>query len=148
MTTTARSQDEAQIRQLVTDREAAMRAGDADLLVSHYTPDAVQFDLAPPLLHAGPELRDPEGLRSWFAGFGGSVHFEVHDLAVTVGEDVAFCHSLNRMADTPDGAGFELWFRATVCLRKVDGSWLISHEHESTPFYMDGSFKAAVDLKP
>jgi hypothetical protein len=24
----------------------------------------------------------------------------------------------------------------------------IAHEHESVPFYMDGSFKAAVDLTP
>jgi hypothetical protein len=24
----------------------------------------------------------------------------------------------------------------------------ITHEHKSTPFYMDGSFKAAVDLQP
>ena len=26
--------------------------------------------------------------------------------------------------------------------------WKIMHEHSSVPFYMDGSFKAAVDLKP
>ena len=24
----------------------------------------------------------------------------------------------------------------------------IVHEHESVPFYMDGSFRAAIDLKP
>jgi ketosteroid isomerase-like protein len=47
---------------------------------------------------------------------------------------------------TPDK--FDLWTRVTVGLRKVDGSWRITHEHTSTPFYMDGSFKAAVDLKP
>jgi ketosteroid isomerase-like protein len=51
---------------------------------------------------------------------------------------------------TPHGAGdsFDLWFRATVCLRKLGGTWWITHEHKSTPFYMDGSFKAAVDLQP
>ena len=37
---------------------------------------------------------------------------------------------------------------ATVCPRKVDGTWRITQEHNSTPFYMDGSFKAAVDLQP
>jgi ketosteroid isomerase-like protein len=36
----------------------------------------------------------------------------------------------------------------TLCLTKVDGAWLIEHEHTSTPFYMDGSFRAAVDLTP
>jgi ketosteroid isomerase-like protein len=28
------------------------------------------------------------------------------------------------------------------------GAWQIVHEHISTPFYMDGSLKAAVDLTP
>lgn len=27
-------------------------------------------------------------------------------------------------------------------------NWRIVHQHESTPFYMDGSFTAAVDLTP
>jgi ketosteroid isomerase-like protein len=36
----------------------------------------------------------------------------------------------------------------TVCLRKLDGTWRITHEHNSTPFYMDGSFRAALDLQP
>ncbi|MEO6086590.1 MAG: nuclear transport factor 2 family protein, partial [Umezawaea sp.] len=63
---------------------------------------------------------------------------------------VAFCHSLNRMAATPLGApeGFTMWFRMTVGLRKENGSWRITHEHTSTPFYMDGSFLAATDLTP
>ena len=28
------------------------------------------------------------------------------------------------------------------------GTWKIAHEHTSVPFYMDGSFRAAVDLEP
>jgi ketosteroid isomerase-like protein len=119
-------------------------------LVSRYAPDAVQFDLAPPLRHTGPELHDANGVRNWFAGFDGPIGLEIRHLTVTAGEDVAFCHSLNRLSVTPHGAGdsFDLWFRATVCLRKLGGTWWITHEHKSTPFYMDGSFKAAVDLQP
>jgi ketosteroid isomerase-like protein len=41
-----------------------------------------------------------------------------------------------------------IWFRHTLGFRKIRGKWKIPHEHESVPFYMDGSFKAAVDLKP
>jgi ketosteroid isomerase-like protein len=40
-----------------------------------------------------------------------------------------------------------VWVRATVCCRKTDGKWKIVHEHQSVPFYMDGSYRA-VDLKP
>jgi ketosteroid isomerase-like protein len=38
--------------------------------------------------------------------------------------------------------------RGTVGLRRIDGRWKITHEHASVPFYMDGSYKAAVDLQP
>jgi ketosteroid isomerase-like protein len=30
----------------------------------------------------------------------------------------------------------------------MSGGWRITHEHNSTPFYMDGSDKAALDLQP
>lgn len=142
--------DETQIRELVEDRAAAIRAGDAERLAGWYAPGAVTFTLAPPLRNAGPEVRDPAVLRAWFATFDGPVDYEVRDLEVTAGDDVAFCHSLNRMSATPRGMSepFTLWLRATVCLRKVDGRWLVAHEHTSTPFYMDGSFRAALDLSP
>ncbi|HEV2783937.1 MAG TPA: nuclear transport factor 2 family protein [Actinophytocola sp.] len=140
--------DEAHIRELVTGQEAAMRARDAEWLASRYAPEAVTFTLAPPLRNA--DVLDADWLRTWFSGFAGPIDFEVRDLTVTAGEDVAFCHSLNRLSATPQGSpeGFELWFRATVGLRKVDGAWRITHEHTSTPFYMDGSFASAVDLTP
>lgn len=77
MTDTPQNQDEAQIRQLMTEQETAMRARDAERLVSRYAPEIVQFDLAPPLRHAGPEVRDPNGLRSWFATFDGPIEYEI-----------------------------------------------------------------------
>jgi uncharacterized protein (TIGR02246 family) len=143
-------QDEAQIRELIAEQASAMRAGDAKALVGRYAPEATVFNLAPPLGRSGAEVHDVEALQGWFDGFGGDMHFDVRDLAVTVGGDVAFCHSLNRMAATPQGVpgGFEMWFRSTVCFERIDGRWLVTHEHTSTPFYMDGSFKAAADLQP
>jgi ketosteroid isomerase-like protein len=149
-TSTVQSQAEAQIRQLMAEQETAMRIKDAEQLVARYAPEAVKFDLAPPLRHAGPEVHDANGLRNWFAGFDGPLDYEIRDLTVTTGDDLAFCHSLNRLSATPHGspASFDLWFRATVCFRKIDDTWKIAHEHTSTPFYMDGSFNAALDLKP
>jgi PhnB protein len=47
-----------------------------------------------------------------------------------------------------DGTAVDLWFRGTLVLRRTDGGWKIVHEHESVPFYMDGSFGAAIDLAP
>ena len=146
----APSSDEIQIRQMMADRATAMRAGDANAVVAQYAAEIVSFDLAPPLQHLGPEVVDAAGLRAWFSGFQGPIDYEITQLHVTAGADVAFSHSLNRLTATPQGMAqpFTLWFRSTVCLRKLGGEWLIAHQHNSTPFYMDGSFRAALDLEP
>jgi PhnB protein len=47
-----------------------------------------------------------------------------------------------------DGEKVDMWLRETFCFRRLGGQWKITHQHESVPFYMDGSYKAAVDLKP
>jgi len=46
------------------------------------------------------------------------------------------------------GEETDVWVRATVGYRKIDGKWRVAHEHASVPFYMGGGDKAAVDLKP
>jgi ketosteroid isomerase-like protein len=141
-TTSTGDTDREQIRAVIAERTTAMRERDADRYVAQYAPEIVKFDLAPPLQLTGPEAHDANSLRAWFASHpGGPIDYEIRDLTITVGGDVAFCHSLNQLA----GA---LWFRSTIGLQKVDGAWRITHEHNSTPFYMDGSDKAALDLQP
>jgi hypothetical protein len=39
------------------------------------------------------------------------------------------------------------WLVARKALLARESTWLITHEHASVPFYMDGSVRAAVDLK-
>jgi uncharacterized protein (TIGR02246 family) len=139
--------DEKQIRDLMAVRAQAMTSRDAETLVGQFAPDVVAFTLAPPLVHHG---EDVEARKAWFATFDGPIEYEIRDLEVTVGGDIAFSHALNRLSTTPKGMPqpFELWFRSTVCFRKGDGGWRITHVHDSTPFYMDGSMSAALDLKP
>jgi ketosteroid isomerase-like protein len=147
---TTQSQDELQIRQLMAEWEAAMHGRDAERIVARYAPEIVKFDLAPPLRQLAPEALDVERVRRWLSGFDGPIEYEIRDLSVTAGDEIAFCHSLNRLSATPHGSpqAFNLWFRATLGLRKIGGAWRVVHQHLSTPFYMDGSFKAAVDLQP
>jgi ketosteroid isomerase-like protein len=40
-----------------------------------------------------------------------------------------------------------MWVRATLCLRRIDGKWMIAHEHQSVPFDVETG-KASLDLKP
>jgi ketosteroid isomerase-like protein len=140
------SNDEAQIRKAIDDWADALRNKDADGVLSHYASSLTHFSLAPPLLSARSDAKD---LNAWFATWRGPLGYEIHDLNITVGADVAFSHSLNRIRGTNTAGGKDdLGFRHTLGFRKISGEWKITHEHESVPFYMDGSFKAAVDLKP
>ncbi len=139
--------DEAQIRACLDDWAKALRAKDVREVMSHYTPDLLAFDLAPPLQHRAEEYR--RGFEEWFPTFVGPIGHETRDLRITIGDDVAFAHGLNRITGTrTNGPATDIWVRATLCFRKVDGRWLIAHEHISVPFYMDGSFRASVDLRP
>jgi uncharacterized protein (TIGR02246 family) len=141
--------DERAIRQLVADRVTAMRTGDAEAICGSYAPDAVVFSLAPPLVQPPRGARDVAEMRAWFDEKGGSVWSEVRDLRVTVDGDLALCTGLESMGAPPDSPQpFALWFRSTLGLRRRAGEWQIVHEHSSTPFHMDGSFRAATDLQP
>lgn len=144
--TDTRAQDETEIRRILVDWRQALHDKDADALTAHYAPDVVSFDLAPPLMTRGVDLPAVQG---WLATWDGPIDHEVHDLSIETGGDLAFSTSLNRMRGTKkDGALIDLWVRATVGYRRVEGRWMVVHEHVSVPFYMDGSEKAALDLKP
>jgi PhnB protein len=142
----AKAGAEAQIRSLIDDWARAIRAKDPARVMTHYALASVTFDLAPPLIST---RADAHGLQAWFSTWQGPLGYEIRDLSITAGDDVAFCHSLNRLSGTKtDGEKADVWFRQTLCFRRVEGAWRIEHQHESVPFYMDGSFRAAVDLKP
>jgi ketosteroid isomerase-like protein len=61
---------------------------------------------------------------------------------------VAFSHSINRISGTlQNGQKTGFWLRMTACWRRIDGQWLIEHEHVSVP--VDPAKGTAVlDLKP
>jgi ketosteroid isomerase-like protein len=64
-------------------------------------------------------------------------------------DSVAFCHCLEHIRGTrTDGDLQDMWIRSTLGLRKLNGAWKITHEHNSAPLYMDGSVQPALDLQP
>ena len=60
--------------------------------------------------------------------------FEIVELDITAGTDVAFAHALLRcdtaagLASKPDNR-----LRLTIGLRKIGGRWTVTHEHHSFP---------------
>ena len=141
--------DQAAIGHLMADRTTAMRTGDAETICSSYAQDAVIFNLAPPLMQPPNACRDVRQMKQWFQEKGGRVWAEVREQQITVSGDLAVCSSLDSLGAPPDARQqSSLWYRSTVALARTDGRWLIFHQHTSTPFYMDGSMRAATDLEP
>jgi uncharacterized protein (TIGR02246 family) len=138
---------EREIRALMNDLASAIRAKDIDALMAHYTPDVLTFDLLAPLQHNGAEAIRKR-VTGWFSSFQGPIGYEVRNLSITTGDDVAFCHSLNGSSGVnKDGTKMEMWWRATIGFRKIGGKWIVTHAHSSEPF--DGkSGKALLQLKP
>ncbi len=144
--------DHTAIEALLTTRRDALLADAAAAICATYTADAIVFNLAPPLVQPAGATRDVKGLQTWIAEKGGSVYSQVRDLTITVNGDLAVCSSLASMGAPPQAEQqFTLWYRSTLALRREGGAWMIFHEHESTPFYMDdmkNGARAAVDLQP
>jgi len=143
------TKDETAIRNIIADQAKALYAKNADLLFAHHAAEFFSYDLDPPLLHRDSAPGAKAGTEAWFATWKGPIGWDARDVAVTVGGDVAFTTSLVHLTGTKtDGAEQSVWFRNTSGYRKENGEWKIVHSHSSVPFYMDGSVKAAVDLRP
>lgn len=146
MSTTEQTANGAEIRAAIGHWAEALRQKDAGRVLSHGTANCLVFSLAPPLKASD---ADAEGLELWFSTWKGPLGYRLQDLEISSGGDVAFATALAHLSgEKQDGAKISLWYRLTLGLKRTDKRWKIAHQHESVPFYMDGSFKAAIDLDP
>ena len=124
--------DEQQIREMVLRWADAVHAGDLDSVLVDHAPDIVMFDVPPP----EDGVRGHEAYRDTWPPFfewqrAGAV-FDIVELSVTAGADVAFawallrCGSPDELAADPDHR-----LRLTIGLRKDAGRWIVTHEHHS-----------------
>jgi ketosteroid isomerase-like protein len=138
---------EAQIRLQINKIVEGIRAQDLEGLKRLYTADVVSFDVEPPLQHVGVAAK----MKNWsnvFTFFRDAT-YDVRDLELTVGDDVAFGHGFGRLSGTLRNgtATGGMWVRATFCFQKVDGNWLIAHDQVSVPLDIS-SGKGVTDLEP
>ena len=141
--------DETAIRAMLRDRDEAVRRGDAEAAVADMAAGAVSYDLPTPLQFVHDHDAAVDGLNAWFATWDGAVTSELADPVILVSGDLAVAYGLAHMTGDKKGEGpQDLWFRSTVVLRRAADAWRIVHTHDSVPFYMDGSGRAATDLKP
>ncbi|HEV7723268.1 MAG TPA: SgcJ/EcaC family oxidoreductase [Iamia sp.] len=132
--TSTPSPDEAQVRILIERWVAAVHEGDLDTVLADHADDIVMFDVPPP--EQG--VRGIDAYRETWPPFlawqAQGALFELVDLEVTAGADVAFAHALLRcgppelLAERPDER-----LRLTLGLVARDGRWVVTHEHHSFP---------------
>jgi ketosteroid isomerase-like protein len=109
-------------------------AGDLETVLANHDPNIVMFDVPPP--YDG--IRGIDAYRASWAPFfewlrQGAV-FEVVELDVSAGTDVAFAYALLRCGTPEDFAtNPDNRLRITMGLRKRDGRWVVTHEHHSFP---------------
>jgi uncharacterized protein (TIGR02246 family) len=123
--------DETQIRELIERWAHAVHAGDLDTVLADHASDIVMFDVPPP--EGG--LRGLEAYRDSWPGFfewQANASFELTELDVTAGQDVAYVWALLKCA-TPEqlAAHPDRRLRLTVGLRREQDRWVVAHEHHS-----------------
>jgi uncharacterized protein (TIGR02246 family) len=125
-------EDEQRIRELIERWASAVHDGDLDAVLANHAEDIVMFDVPPP----DDGVRGIDAYRkTWPPFFEWQIRgasFELVELHVTAGGDVAFAHALLRcgtpeeLEDRP-----ETRLRLTIGLRKEHGDWVVAHEHHS-----------------
>ena len=125
--------EETGIRQRIDKLAQAIRAMDLEGVKPIYAPEIVSFDIVPPLQRVGAAAK----WKNWagvFTAYQRPLGYEIRGLTITVGDDVAFGHSLNRISGTlQNGNSSDYWVRWTACFRKAGGTWLIVHDQVSVP---------------
>jgi uncharacterized protein (TIGR02246 family) len=131
----AKSDDEGQIRELLDNFSLAFRAKNADQLMSFYehSDKLVAFDWVTPRQFTGWDAYRKD-FKHLFDGFDGPITYDISDVSITTDGNMAYSHSMNHLAGTlKNGNKKDTVVRVTAVYRKIEGKWLIVHEHVSVP---------------
>jgi ketosteroid isomerase-like protein len=138
MTDQTTAPDEMQIRLLLQQWAMATRKGQKDHVLANHLPEVLIYDVLAPMKYEGAEAYR-QSWDEWQPETEGEGQFDLQDLSVTAGSDVAFAHGFIKCGGVlPNGKRFEDMVRATFCLRKASGSWKVAHQHISKPIQLSG----------
>lgn len=124
--------NEMEIRQLIEGWAAAVRKVDMESILAHHAGDIVMYDVPPPFQSVGIDAYR----KTWdlFFTFTRPAVFDIQALHIVADENVAFCFTAMKCADKSNSVEYvELDFRLTIGLKKINGQWIIVHEHHSVP---------------
>jgi ketosteroid isomerase-like protein len=131
--------DAAALRSLEQNFVESFQAKDVQRIMSCFVPseDLLVFDLSAPRQHAGYDAytKDWQGFAKRTVG---PLAVTMSDLVVrTDGGDLAYSHSIVHVAGkSANGRAMDHNARVTHVYQRVNGEWLIVHEHVSVPIDM------------
>lgn len=126
--------EKEEVLKVLQDTFNAISAKDPKKIIANYAPDVIVYDVKPPF-----ETRGAVAWRhTWEAClpyFPDKFKFEMKDVHVHVGTDMAFVHFFMRIVtgDVNHDAA-QTWIRCTSCMKKQQSKWKIVHEHGSLPY--------------
>ena len=129
------AQDQAAIKALEDRFVTGFNAKDTKAIMSLYVPDQslIVFDATVPRQYTGADAytKDWDGFWTMFPG---PAKIDLSELEVNVGGNIGYGHSIQHATMTDKkGKKMEMTVRVTDGYKKVNGQWLISHEHVSVP---------------
>ena len=125
-------ENETLIWELLENWAKGVRNKDIDTILAHHSEDIVMYDVPEPFQSVGIDAYR----KTWdtFFSFTKPGVFDIQELYIVAGEDVAFCFAKMKCEDKSKSVEFEpLDFRLTVGLKKLNNQWTIIHEHHSVP---------------
>ena len=124
--------DEQVIGSLITRWANAVHTEDLDTVLAEHDPEIVMFDVPPPYDGVRGIAAYRDTWPPFFEWQRQGAQFEIVEMDVTAGDDVAFAHALLRCGTPAElEADPANRLRLTVGLRKRDGRWVVTHEHHS-----------------
>ncbi|MEX0784354.1 MAG: nuclear transport factor 2 family protein [Dehalococcoidia bacterium] len=126
-----------EVRKIVEEWAAGVRAQDIDAVLKRHSTDLLMFDVVGPVHLEGLDAYRNTWAEQFFPWHGGTGRFDLVDLKVSAGADVAFATALLECAGTEDGQRVAFTLRLTIGLEKRDGEWIVVHEHHSQPLDFD-----------
>ena len=120
------------INTIITNWAKAVRAKDIPGILAHHSPDILLFDVPDPVVQSkGIDAYRLSWEQVFYPWYGDDGQFEVTELSITAGNDVAFCTGIINCSGTEKGQKVHIKVRLTIGLRKMGGQWIITHEHHS-----------------
>jgi ketosteroid isomerase-like protein len=132
----ARADDRAEIKAVEDRQFEAFKERDIERYMTCFVPneDLFVFD------GSGPP-REYVGATAWrkfitdfFASSSGPIESQYRDFDLVVEGNLGFAHFVVDEAFTVSGKRWKFTERWTDVFRKIDGKWVIVHEHTSFPF--------------